>query len=148
MTIAPIVRVKLLRDCAYAPEFMSDGAAGADLRACLNESIVLEPGERALVPTGIIIEMPPGYEGEIRPRSGLAVRYGISLVNSPGTIDSDYRGELKIIMINHGYESYEINNGDRIAQLLINKIERPRFEIVDELTDTERASGGFGSSGK
>ena len=148
MTIAPIIKVKLLRDGANVPEFMSEGAAGADLRACLNERIVLEPGERVLVSTGIEIEIPGGYEGEVRPRSGLAVRHGISLVNSPGTIDSDYRGEVKIIMINHGDRPFEINHGDRIAQLLINKVERPIFEIVDELTDTERAEGGFGSSGK
>lgn len=148
MINGPKIRVKLLRNGASAPEFMSQGAAGADLHACIEEDIILNPGERALIPTGIVIEIPPGYEGEVRPRSGLAIRSGISLVNSPGTIDSDYRGEIKVIMINHGGEPFKISQGDRIAQLLINKIERPEYILAEELTDTDRASGGFGSSGR
>jgi dUTP pyrophosphatase len=148
MSSAPVANVKILREGARLPEFMSAGAAGADLRACLESPVVIFPGKRALVPTGIALEIPVGYEGEIRPRSGLAAKHGITLVNSPGTIDSDYRGEVQVIMINLGGEPFKIENGDRIAQILINRVEIPEYRIVDELSETHRDEGGFGSSGR
>ncbi len=136
---------------AAAPEFMpvysSPEAAGADIRACIEENITIRPGERLLVPTGIFIELPMGYEAQIRPRSGLAIKHGISLVNSPGTIDSDYRGEIKVIMINHGTEDFVICRGDRIAQMVIAPVLRGTFIPADKLGETERGSGGFGSTG-
>jgi len=147
MISAPIIKVQLLRDGAQAPEFMSASAAGADLRACLDSPVMLNPGKRTLVPTGIALEIPPGYEGQIRPRSGLAIKHGVTLVNTPGTIDADYRGEVKIIMINLGDEPFQISNGDRIAQMLISKVEQPIYQIVKGLSETPRSSGGFGSSG-
>lgn len=129
------------------PARASERAAGFDLRAAVDEPLVLAPGERALVPTGISIAIPPGYEGQIRPRSGLAVRHGISLVNAPGTIDADYRGEVQVIAINLGAESFTIARGDRIAQLVIGPVLEVALESVDELEETMRGSGGFGSTG-
>lgn len=129
------------------PRFMTNGAAGMDLFANVTEEIVLMKGEIKLVPTGIAIALPIGYEAQIRPRSGLAFKHGISLVNTPGTIDSDYRGEINLIMINFGENSFTIKRGDRIAQMVINKIETPNIIEVNELSDTNRGSGGFGSTG-
>ncbi len=117
------------------------------MRACLDSPVMLNPGKRTLVPTGIALEIPPGYEGQIRPRSGLAIKHGVTLVNTPGTIDADYRGEVKIIMINLGDEPFQISDGDRIAQMLISKVEQPVYQIVKGLSETSRSSGGFGSSG-
>jgi len=111
------------------------------------EPIVLSPGERGLVPTGLVVEIPDGYEGQVRPRSGLALKNGISLVNTPGTIDSDYRGELKVIMINLGEDHFMVNYGDRIAQLVIAPVVQAQIIEVDEISDSERGSGGFGSTG-
>ncbi|GFO59444.1 deoxyuridine 5'-triphosphate nucleotidohydrolase [Geomonas silvestris] len=128
---------------------MTEQAAGVDLHAALEgEACVLHPGERALVPTGIALEIPPGYEAQVRPRSGLALRHGISLVNSPGTIDADYRGEVGVILINHGNEPFVIENGERIAQLVFARYERARFVEVEELGETERGAGGFGHTGR
>jgi dUTP pyrophosphatase len=118
-----------------------------DLRAQLSEPVILKPLQRALIPTGLFIELPDGYEAQIRPRSGLALKKGLSLLNSPGTIDSDYRGELKIIMINLSNETTIINTGERIAQMVIAKYEKVAFTEVDELTDTDRGAGGFGHTG-
>lgn len=129
------------------PLYSSKDAAGADLRACLEEDIVLNPGERAAVPTGIRIQIPDGYEGQVRPRSGLALKHGITLLNSPGTIDSDYRGEVKAILINHGSEPYTVRHGDRIAQILFSPVTRGEFIKTDDLEDSIRGSGGFGSTG-
>jgi dUTP pyrophosphatase len=129
------------------PRFMTDGAAGMDLYANVTEEIVILPGAIKLVPTGISIAIPIGYEAQIRPRSGLAIKHGISLVNTPGTIDSDYRGEINLIMINFGENSFIIKRGDRIAQMVVNKIEIPNIIEVNELDDTNRGSGGFGSTG-
>lgn len=129
------------------PRFMTNGAAGMDLFANVTEEIVLMKGEIKLVPTGIAIALPIGYEAQIRPRSGLAFKHGITLVNTPGTIDSDYRGEINLIMINFGENSFTIKRGDRIAQMVINKIETPNIIEVNELSDTNRGSGGFGSTG-
>ena len=130
------------------PKLETLGSAGADLRAFVNESITLKPFERRLIPTGIKIELPNGYEAQIRPRSGLAYKNGISVLNSPGTIDSDYRGDVGVILINLSKENFVINNGDRIAQMVIAKHEHPLFIESTELNISERGEGGFGSTGK
>ena len=129
------------------PEYETPQSAGLDLRANIDESIVLNSLERALIPTGLFIELPVGYEAQIRPRSGLAIKYGISLVNSPGTIDSDYRGEIKVIVINLSKEPFTITDGERICQMVISKHERIEWVKTDELGNTERGAGGFGHTG-
>jgi dUTP pyrophosphatase len=129
------------------PKFMTHGSAGMDLYAAINEDIVLKPLQRLKVPVGICIELPRGFEAQIRPRSGLAANFGISLLNSPGTIDWDYRGEINVIMINFGSEDFVIKKGDRIAQLVINKVETPTIELVEHIDATDRGTGGFGSTG-
>lgn len=130
------------------PQYMTLHAAGMDLSACLNEDLVLKPGARALVPTGIAIELPEGYEAQIRPRSGLALKHGVTLVNSPGTIDADYRGEIGVIIINHGAEPFIIKNQERIAQMVFAPFIRAIFEEAAELGDTQRGAGGFGHTGR
>lgn len=130
------------------PKYETDGSAGLDLRANLDQSITLKPMQRALVPTGLFIELEKGYEAQIRARSGLAIKNGICLANGIGTIDSDYRGEIKIILINLGDQDFEINSGDRIAQMVITKYEQVEFELVEQLNETERSDGGFGHTGK
>jgi dUTP pyrophosphatase len=130
------------------PGYATDGASGMDLRADLPSPITLQPMERKLVPTGIFIELPYGYEAQVRPRSGLAVKQGITCLNTPGTIDADYRGEIKIVLINLSGEHQVINPGDRIAQLVLQKVEKINWEQVTVLTETVRSSGGFGSTGK
>ena len=131
------------------PKYETVLAAGADLRAALpaDAPMVLKPGERALVPTGMAMALPAGYEAQIRPRSGLAYKHGITCLNTPGTIDADYRGEVKVLLINHGDEAFTINRGERIAQMVIAPITQPAFERVTELSDTARGAGGFGSTG-
>lgn len=129
------------------PEYKTLGSAGMDLRASLEAPIVLKPLTRALIPTGLFLSIPEGYEGQIRGRSGLAINNGISLANGIGTIDSDYRGEVKVILINLGNEDFIVNNGDRIAQLVLTKYERIEFEAVEDLDDTTRGDGGFGHTG-
>ena len=129
------------------PEYESEGAAGMDLRAFLEKEIAIKPMARQKIATGLRIEIPPGYEGQIRPRSGLAFNYGLTVLNSPGTIDSDYRGEVQIILINLGEDDVVIKDGDRIAQLVIAPVYTARVEETDELSPTERGSGGFGSTG-
>ncbi len=131
------------------PAYETDLAAGADLRAALKEgaSMTLDPGARALVPTGLAMALPAGYEAQIRPRSGLAYKHGITCLNTPGTIDADYRGEVKVLLINHGQEAFTIQRGERIAQMVIAPITQPVFRAVEELSDTERGAGGFGSTG-
>jgi dUTP pyrophosphatase len=129
------------------PEYMSEHAAGADLCAAVREAIVLAPGARALVPTGIAIALPPGYEAQVRPRSGLALRNGVTCLNSPGTIDADYRGEVRVLLANLGSDDVRIERGDRIAQLIVAPVSRAHFGVVDELPETVRGSGGFGSTG-
>jgi dUTP pyrophosphatase len=131
----------------YVPRYQSAGAAGADLMACLRESVCLAPGKRALIPTGISIELPSGYEAQVRPRSGLAAKHGVTCLNTPGTIDSDYRGEVKVILINLGDEPFEIQDGERIAQMVIARAERAEFRR-SELSETDRGALGFGSTGK
>jgi len=129
------------------PSYMSADAAGCDLFAALDSDLTLEPGGRALVPAGIAIALPRGYEGQVRPRSGLAIKHGITCLNSPGTIDADYRGPVGIVLINHGSERFIIRRGDRIAQLIVAPVTRASFERVAELSTTKRDSGGFGSTG-
>jgi dUTP pyrophosphatase len=130
------------------PEYETAFSAGVDLRANLEEKIILKPFERKLIPTGLFIQLPVGYEAQIRPRSGLALKKGITVLNSPGTIDADYRGEIGIILINLSQEEYEINDGDRIAQMVINKHERALWQVVEFLEDTTRGTGGFGHTGQ
>jgi len=130
------------------PAYETEASAGMDLRANLNEEIVLKPLERALIPTGLRIELPIGYEAQIRPRSGLAAKNGITVLNSPGTIDADYRGEIKVILVNLSQQEFTINHGDRIAQMVIAKHETIVWENVNELKTTERGVGGFGHTGK
>ncbi|HAC15239.1 MAG TPA: dUTP diphosphatase [Bacteroidetes bacterium] len=129
------------------PAYETALAAGMDLRAALTEPIMLRPGERRLIPTGLQMALPAGFEAQVRPRSGLAIKHGITMLNSPGTIDADYRGELKVIAINHGTEPFEINHGDRIAQLVIAPVIQVQIELVDNLDQTDRGDGGFGSTG-
>lgn len=129
------------------PEYKTEGASGVDLMADLSEPVVLQPLERYLVPTGLFVEIPQGYEAQIRGRSGLAINHGISLANGIGTIDSDYRGEIKVILINLGTEPFHIKHGDRIAQMILTKYEKIDFQLVSELNDTDRGKNGFGHTG-
>ncbi|WP_235897370.1 dUTP diphosphatase [Baileyella intestinalis] len=129
------------------PEYKTEGASGMDLKAYLSQPVTLHPMERMLVPTGLYMELPPGYEAQARARSGLAIKHGIGLVNGIGTIDSDYRGELCIPLINWGSEDFVINDGDRIAQLVIARYEKVEVELTDSLEETERGEGGFGHTG-
>jgi dUTP pyrophosphatase len=141
------IKVKKLHPRAIVPVYMTEHAAGMDLCTAIDRPVVLAPGERALLPTGLALEIPPGYEGQVRPRSGLALKKGIALVNSPGTIDSDYRGEVGIIIINHGRENVEIHPGDRIAQLVVAPVSRVTLVETETLNDSARSSGGFGHTG-
>jgi dUTP pyrophosphatase len=129
------------------PTYQSDGSSGLDLYAAVVEDLMLQPGDIRLIPTGLSISLPRGYEAQIRPRSGLALRYGLGLVNSPGTIDSDYRGEVGLIVINWGKGSFTIKRGDRIAQMVISKVYRGVIQEIDEIDSTQRGNGGFGHSG-
>lgn len=141
------MEMKIISRSGKTPSYATEGASGMDLRAYLEEPMTLMPMERKLVPTGIYVEIPEGYEGQVRARSGLAIKKGIGLVNGIGTIDSDYRGELCVPLINWGSEPFEIQDGDRIAQLVIAKYERVQIELVQELGDTDRGEGGFGHTG-
>jgi dUTP pyrophosphatase len=132
---------------AGLPERATEGSAGFDLTASNQREIEIGPGERALVPTGLVIELPPGCEAQIRPRSGLALKHGVTLLNSPGTIDSDYRGEIKVILVNHGSETFTVKKGDRIAQMVIAKYAECGLVDAESLSSTARQDGGFGSSG-
>lgn len=142
------MKVKIIKNNPFnIPAYETKGSAGVDLQAYVENPIVLKPLERALVPTGLFIEIPEGYEAQVRARSGLAIKHGISLVNGVGTIDSDYRGEIKVILINFGNTEFTINNGDRIAQMVFIKHKQAEFELVVELNETERGEGGFGHTG-
>jgi dUTP pyrophosphatase len=132
--------------CGALPSYETAGAAGCDVRASVDEDFILPPGERALIPTGLKVEIPEGFEIQVRPRSGLAIKNGITLVNSPGTIDSDYRGEVKIIVINLGTQSFTVKRGDRIAQFVVSPVIQAHFESVTQLSDSQRGVGGFGST--
>ncbi len=136
----------VLAEGTTLPEYATPGAAGVDLRS--RKDLILRPMERAMVPTGLRVAIPDGFEAQIRPRSGLAIKHGISMVNTPGTIDSDYRGEIQVLLINLGQEDFSIAVGDRIAQMVICPVVQASFEVVMELTDTDRGEGGFGSTGR
>ncbi|MFC3612377.1 dUTP diphosphatase [Lutimaribacter marinistellae] len=150
-----MVSIRITRDADADPDvplpsYETPGAAGADLRANLPDrgSLRLEPGARALIPTGLRIEIPDGFEIQLRPRSGLALKHGVTLPNSPGTIDSDYRGPLGVILLNAGHDTVEVMHGDRIAQIVVAPVVQARFDLVDQLGETQRGTGGFGSTGR
>lgn len=140
-----IIKVKTLS--GHLPEYETAGAAGMDIRACLTEPVTIPSGGCTLIPTGLFLEIPTGYEVQIRARSGLAIKHGIGLVNGIGTIDSDYRGEVKIALINWGEEPFTVSDGERIAQMVVCRYEKARLEQVDELSETKRGTGGFGHTG-
>ena len=142
-----MIEVKIITKTGEVPSYETDGASGMDLRANLSEPVVLKPGERRLIETGLFVEIPKGYEGQIRARSGLAIKHGITLINGVGTIDSDYRGELKIPLVNLGQEEFEIKNGDRIAQIVVAKYTKVAWKIQEDLSKTDRGTGGFGHTG-
>lgn len=147
---APLrIQVKVLpgNEDLPLPRYMTERAAGMDLCAAVEEPLVLSPGERIMVPTGFRMALPEGYEAEIRPRSGLAIQHGITLINAPGTIDADYRGEVRILMINLGQEPYVLRRGDRVAQMVVHQVCRAELELAEDLEDTKRAAGGFGHTG-
>lgn len=152
--MTPSVRVQLKRlehgAGLETPAYASTGAAGLDLRAAVADGVpvVLEPGGRAMIPTGFAIALPEGYEAQVRPRSGLAAKHGITCLNSPGTVDADYRGELKVILINHGAEPFSIARGERIAQMVVAPVVQAAFDEVETLDETARGEGGFGSTGR
>ena len=144
-----VVKIKRVRDNKGLPlpAYKSEGSSGMDITACVKQPVLLKPGDIRLIPTGLAVSVPPGYEAQVRPRSGLALHYGIGMVNSPGTIDSDYRGEIGIILINWGTEPFTVKKGDRIAQMIISKVYRVDFVEVGDLDATSRGQGGFGHSG-
>ena len=142
------MKIKIVNKSKHPlPEYATSGSAGMDLRANIDAPITLAPGERKLIPTGIYIALPVGYEAQVRPRSGLALKYGIGLANMLGTCDADYRGEIRVILINLGQEDFVVNDGERIAQMVIAKHERAEWEVVEELDETERGEGGYGHTG-
>lgn len=141
--------IAVINDSPYPlPEYATAQSAGLDLRAHLTEPLLLQPGERALIPTGLRMALPPGWEAQVRPRSGLALKQGITVLNSPGTIDADYRGPVGVILINHGADTFSVEPGERIAQLVFARFEQAVWQPVKELDQTERAEGGFGHSGR
>jgi dUTP pyrophosphatase len=141
--------IAVINDSPYPlPEYATSQSAGLDLRAHLAEPLMLNPGERALIPTGLRMALPPGWEAQVRPRSGLALKQGVTVLNSPGTIDADYRGPVGVILINHGADSFSVQPGERIAQLVFARFEQAVWQPVKELDQTERAEGGFGHSGR
>jgi dUTP diphosphatase len=143
------IHIKRLRkDPVVAlPQYMTEGSSGMDLFACLQTELTLQPGERRLIPTGVSVAIPEGFEGQVRPRSGLAIRNGIGLINAPGTIDADYRGEVGVLLINFGNEPFTVSNGDRIAQMIISRVFRATWQEVEDLPPTQRQGGGFGHTG-
>ena len=142
------MKIKIVNKSKHLlPEYATPGSAGMDLRANIDAPITLAPGERKLIPTGIYIALPVGYEAQVRPRSGLALKYGIGLANMLGTLDADYRGEIGVILINLGQEDFVVNDGERIAQMVIAKHERAEWDVVEELDETERGEGGYGHTG-
>jgi dUTP pyrophosphatase len=144
----PHVEIKIINTSDNpVPEYATHGSAGLDLRAWVSQPVVLQPMERKMIPTGLFLEIPDGYEVQVRPRSGMAIKHGITCLNSPGTVDSDYRGEIKIILINLSSEPHTINTGDRIAQMVVAKVEKAVLKAADELQSTARGEGGFGHTG-
>jgi dUTP pyrophosphatase len=147
MAAEPRVRFRRLRPAAVLPRYMTEGAAGMDLASAAEGPITIAPGERLGVPTGWSMELPPGFEAQVRPRSGLSLKHGVTVVNAPGTIDSDYRGEVQVILVNLGPEEFRVRNGDRIAQLVISPVVRVSFSRQATVDETTRGGGGFGSTG-
>lgn len=141
------MNIRIVSKSGRVPAYATRGSAGADLCACLAEPVTLQPGERRLIPTGLFVEIPQGVEAQIRARSGLAVKYGIGLVNGVGTVDSDYRGEWNVPLINWGQEAYTIQDGDRIAQVIFSRWEKAEFCLTEAIDETERGAGGFGHTG-
>lgn len=139
--------IKIKSESGQLPQYETEGSSGMDIRAYIEEPITIEPGKRALIPTGLYMEIPTGYEVQIRARSGLAVKYGIGLTNGIGTIDSDYRGEIKVALINWGEDTFVVNDGDRVAQMVVSRYEKVDIIKVEELNETARGSGGFGHTG-
>jgi dUTP pyrophosphatase len=146
-TVNAVVKVRKKAPQAVLPQYETEGAAGMDLRAFTADAIQIPPLGRVKIPTGLFVEIPPGFEGQVRPRSGLAFRSGVTVLNSPGTIDSDYRGELEVIIINLGSEPFTVKNGDRIAQLVVSPVYRAEIAETETLSETKRGGGGFGSTG-
>ena len=146
--MTPRVQIKKLRPDAIVPRYMSELAAGLDLAAAIDGPITIEPGDRVAIATGFAMALPPGYEAQVRPRSGLAMKHGITIVNAPGTIDADFRGAVQVLVINHGREPVRIAPGDRIAQMVIAPVVQAQLEEVEELGETARGAGGFGSTGR
>lgn len=132
----------------HIPNYATEHSAGLDISSASKETIIIKPEEYKIIPTNLVVEIPDGYEGQIRPRSGLALRYGITVLNSPGTIDADYRGEIKVLLINHGKKDFSVEFGDRIAQLIITSYQKVNLVLSDKISDTERGTGGYGSTGK
>lgn len=141
------MKVVKLKENAILPEYQTEGAAGADMHACLDEPVVLAPMERRMIPTGIAVAIPKGFELQIRARSGLSIKHGITMVNGVGTIDADYRGEMGVLLINLGQEAFTIEPGMRIAQMVVARYETISWDVVDELDETDRGTGGYGSTG-
>ncbi|MBR4410929.1 MAG: dUTP diphosphatase [Firmicutes bacterium] len=142
------MKIKIVSRSGHIPSYETEGSAGADLRAWLPEGpVTLQPGERRLIPTGLFVELPPGIEAQIRARSGLSIKHGITMINGVGTVDSDYRGEWNVPLVNLGQESYTIQDGDRIAQMVLARYEQAKFRLTEEINETERGAGGFGSTG-
>lgn len=145
----PKVKVRIINQSANSlPEYATEGSAGMDIRANLQSPVTLNPLERQLIPTGLFIELPENYEAQVRPRSGLAIKHGLTCLNSPGTVDSDYRGELKVILINLSNEPHTIQHGDRIAQMVVGKVEKVKWKEAKKISATRRGDGGFGHTGK
>ena len=149
--VAPRVPLRFTRmgeEEVPAPSYQTEGAAGMDICAAIGQPVTIPPGERALIPTGWAVAIPPGYEGQIRPRSGLALRHGVTVLNAPGTVDSDYRGEMAVLLVNHGKDPFVIRKGDRIAQLVICPVAHAEALVVPSLDPTSRGAGGYGSTGR
>jgi dUTP pyrophosphatase len=145
----PKVKVRIINQSSNPlPEYATEGSAGMDLRANIEKPVTLQPMERMLIPTGLFIELPDDYEAQVRPRSGLAIKHGLTCLNTPGTIDSDYRGEIKVIIINLSQEPHTIQHGDRIAQMVLAKVEKIKWKAVEKIKSTDRGEGGFGHTGK
>lgn len=143
------MEVKIVNRSGFElPFYATELSAGMDVRADIAQSMVLEPLQRAMIPTGLFVELPEGYELQVRPRSGLAAKHGVTVLNSPGTVDADYRGEIKVILVNLSSEPFEIKRGERIAQMVVARHERVEWSVVERLSETERGEGGFGSTGK
>ena len=143
-----MIRIPCTSVTGALPVYQTPGSAGADLRAALSEAVVLAPGERRLIPTGLRLQIPPGFEAQVRPRSGLAARHGVTVLNAPGTIDADFRGEVGVLLVNLGQEPFRVQPGERVAQLVIAPVRQAEFVLRESIDETERGEGGFGSTGR